>query len=718
MRSRAARWSGRSLILLFAGAAGCGGDANLSGPGTTGTLEITTSTSGPETDPDGYTVQVDGDNGQAIGSAATISRSDISAGSHTVQLAGLAANCSVTGENPRNVSVTAGQTMAVTFEVICGASSGGLQVTTSTTGPAPDADGYAITVDGSERGIIGASAGSSLDGIAAGQHEIGLSGVAGNCTVGGDNPQIVTVTPGASATVTFTVTCAAPPANAGSLRISTATSGADPDANGYRFAVDGGSAQPIGVNSSTTVTNVGAGSHSVRLSGLSGNCKVQGANPRSIIVAGGATAEASFAISCSATSGSLQISTSTTGSNPDPDGYTVSVDGGAAQPIGVNATLPVAGVPAGAHQVALSGLASNCSVQGDNPKQVTVSVGASASVAFTITCSTTTGSSWAPMASGTNTFLEFVSGSSASNVFAAGQNLGCNTSNCGVMTILHYNGTGWATQYTHGGGVRGLWAAPSGQAFALAEGPFSGPLLYYDGQQWSAMAAQPPAPVEPDEISLNAIWGTSATDVFAVGEKFTGIGNSLGYIVHYNGTQWAVMNLPNADYLRLSGIWGSAPTDVYVVAQYVPYDSEPTDSRAVILHYDGQAWSEVLREPNLNLDHIWGSSATDVFATGSTVAPGGATVGAIWHFDGTRWSAVSIPQTPALYSVWGSSSRDVYVLALGNGPFNTSGNIWHFDGTSWTEIKTKASGLLDIWGSSATDIFAVGADGTILHGPR
>ncbi len=140
--------------MLFAGAAGCSGD-NLTIPPGSSTLEITTTTTGTETDPDGYTVQVDGDNGQAIGTAATISRTGISAGDHTVQLGGLAANCTVTGENPRTVSVPDGQSMTVTFAVTCGPTSGGLQVTASTTGPAPDADGYSVTVDGTEAGTVG-----------------------------------------------------------------------------------------------------------------------------------------------------------------------------------------------------------------------------------------------------------------------------------------------------------------------------------------------------------------------------------------------------------------------------------------------------------------------------------------------------------------------------------------------------------------------------------
>ena len=83
---------------------------------------------------------------------------------------------------------------------------------------------------------------------------------------------------------------------------------------------------------------------------------------------------------------SLIITTSTTGVDLDPDGYSVSVDGLAAQPIGVQASVTIDRLQDGQHSVKLSGMASNCTVQGQNPSPVSVSSGATASVAFEVTC--------------------------------------------------------------------------------------------------------------------------------------------------------------------------------------------------------------------------------------------------------------------------------------------------------------------------------------------
>ena len=85
--------------------------------------------------------------------------------------------------------------------------------------------------------------------------------------------------------------------------------------------------------------------------------------------------------------GSLNVTTSTTGSNL-PSGYTVSVDGGASQSIGANATVTFADLPAGSHTVVLSGVPSNCTVSGSATQTVTVPSGATATASYSVSCVT------------------------------------------------------------------------------------------------------------------------------------------------------------------------------------------------------------------------------------------------------------------------------------------------------------------------------------------
>ena len=189
------RYRGVVLLALVAVTTTCGGGEELIGP-TSGTLEVTSSTTGTELDVDGYTIQIDGQAGRALGPTATIRFTEITPGSHTVLLAGLTANCTVAGDNPRSVSVTAGQTTEAAFAITCSPTTGRLHITATTTGPSPDPDGYTVTLDGTSRGALATSGEITIEGLTPGPHSMGLSDVSGNCQVEGDNPRTADIPAG------------------------------------------------------------------------------------------------------------------------------------------------------------------------------------------------------------------------------------------------------------------------------------------------------------------------------------------------------------------------------------------------------------------------------------------------------------------------------------------------------------------------------------------
>src|SRR3989442_12399510 len=158
------------------------------------------------------------------------------------------------------------------------------------------------------------------------------------------------------------------------LAVSTSTSGSNLDPDGYTVTVDGGRSQSIGANGVATFVGLAAGDHTVLLSGVAQNCTVSGANPRTVSLIAGLVGATGFSLSCAAqpTTGDLAVSTSTTGSNLDPDGYTLTLDGGANRPIPTNGGGTFTGRPAGSHTIGLSGAAGNCSPSGGAPRTVDV----------------------------------------------------------------------------------------------------------------------------------------------------------------------------------------------------------------------------------------------------------------------------------------------------------------------------------------------------------
>src|SRR5207248_3256849 len=214
--------------------------------------------------------------------------------------------------------------------------------------------------------------------VSTGIHTVALSGVAANCTVSGGTSRTVSVQAGSTVSTAFSVSCAAPPPQTGNLTVNTSTSGSNIDADGYTVTVDGNASRAIGTNGSVTFTELAAGSHTVALSGVAANCSVSGGKSRTVSVPAGGTEAGRVSGRGTAPppqTGNLTVSTSTSGSNLDADGYTVTVDGGASQAIGTNGSVTFMGFAAGSHSVALSGVAANCSVSGANPQTVTVPSG-------------------------------------------------------------------------------------------------------------------------------------------------------------------------------------------------------------------------------------------------------------------------------------------------------------------------------------------------------
>src|SRR2546426_219451 len=295
---------------------------------TTGSLTVTTNTTGSNLDPDGYTVLVDGSQNKAIGINNSVTFSGLSPGNHSVQLNGLAQNCTVSS-NPRTVSITAGSTTKTTFSVGCTATTGTLKVTTSTSGSVPTSN-YTVTVDGnaaSAQQIAPNNGSVTFSNLSATGHSVALSGFPANCTVTSANPQSVNVPAGGTATVAFKVSCTAT-ATTGTLTIATSTRGQSLPGS-YTVTATGpsfptGESESIGANATVSAPGIVAGDYTVQLSGVPSNCMVSGANPRTVTVPAGGTGSTTFSVSCTgtATTGTLTIATSTTGQNL-PASYTV-----------------------------------------------------------------------------------------------------------------------------------------------------------------------------------------------------------------------------------------------------------------------------------------------------------------------------------------------------------------------------------------------------------
>jgi Tol biopolymer transport system component len=177
-----------------------------------------------------------------------------------------------------------------------------------------------------------------------------------------------------------------PPAP-GAIFVIVSPSGTDVVTFGYRASLDNGQTRSLdSLTSRATFFDVEPGPHTVRLEGLAPNCSVVGQNPMPVTVVSEIATTAQFNVSCVANVGTLRVTTVTTGSGQDPDGYVVMVDGVQRSAIGANAAVAIADLRVGQHQVSLAQVASNCRVSSQQSVSVNVTFQATVDVLFNIQC--------------------------------------------------------------------------------------------------------------------------------------------------------------------------------------------------------------------------------------------------------------------------------------------------------------------------------------------
>lgn len=181
--------------------------------------------------------------------------------------------------------------------------------------------------------------------------------------------------------------------------------------------------------------------------------------------------------------------------------------------------------------------------------------------------------------------------------------------------------------------------------------------------------------VETQLVRFSGVWGSSASHVFAVGNR--------GTIVHFDGSRWNRQKSGTGK--DLAAVWVASPTDAFAVGL-----------DGVILHFDGRGWEKQKSGTSKSLLAVWGSSASDVYAVGRD--------GTILHFDGRAWTRQPSPTRFDLSAAWGTSSADVFAAGA-------HGTVIHFDGTKWFQADRSFGWFwtfTSLGGTSLGNVYAGG----------
>ncbi len=237
--------------------------------------------------------------------------------------------------------------------------------------------------------------------------------------------------------------------------------------------------------------------------------------------------------------------------------------------------------------------------------------------------------------------------------------------------------------------LEGVWAGSGSEVFAVGE---NGLILKYDGSSWRTMNSG-------TGFALEGVWGKSGQDVFATGGDIGLVGG--GIILHYDGNTWTNITPTHMSALTfIGGAWGpSESADVYFS---VTDASSLFSISGIIWHYNGSSWQTAVGKERgfAALESISGTSGSNMFASGDK--------GTLLHYDGSSWTPMNSGTSNWLIRTWCNGSK---VFAVGQ-----KGTIVQYDGSSWTSMNSgTGSDLKGIWGRNESDVFASGKNGTILR---
>jgi len=206
-----------------------------------------------------------------------------------------------------------------------------------------------------------------------------------------------------------------------------------------------------------------------------------------------------------------------------------------------------------------------------------------------------------------------------------------------------------------------------------------GTIIHYNGTQWQLVDS-------PTKSRLNDVYFIASNDGWAVGDS--------GVIVHYNGTDWQ-----NVSTFDSTNNW----TSVYFVSQVNGYICNLQGS---IVYYDGVNWE-------LNY-HIYGAGWQSLYFTS----------------EDEGWVVGYKGKSYYKYGMWNHVDslnfcfNDVFMLSATSGwvtssPAKSGPNsalTWHYNGTEWNLVDNPAPddswGLPGIYFTDENNGWAVGGRGS------
>jgi len=269
---------------------------------------------------------------------------------------------------------------------------------------------------------------------------------------------------------------------------------------------------------------------------------------------------------------------------------------------------------------------------------------------------------------------------------------------------------------------------------------------HWDGDTWQEMATpgpmglQSPRPMNVgggggyagDVLRLNAVAGTAADDVWAVGNDQQG-DTHHALIMHWNGAQWETAPVPQSlDTFRVSleAVVALAHDDAWAVGTYETPGDRRDATAPLTLHWDGAQW-EMTPTPSApapdgtpaairgQLRAVSATARDDVWAVGAQTTGGNASSPLILHWNGARWDLAPAPGAGGvvgeLRGVSDNGRGDAWAVGVpdaGKQPLVLRGNGAAWQTITVPDVPGSLARLVAVAALAPDDVWAVGSSST------
>lgn len=239
------------------------------------------------------------------------------------------------------------------------------------------------------------------------------------------------------------------------------------------------------------------------------------------------------------------------------------------------------------------------------------------------------------------------------------------------------------------------------------------PLAYrWNGSTWQPM----PLPAGLPYTALERVKAFSPTEAWAVGAGSSGT-QTAATVTHWNGTSWTPAATPFTTALGLSmnAIAGSSSTDIWAVGQAQSGGYHNKVRHSVVLHYNGSSWAQAAIPDTGGLIGVAAISPAEAWALSWD--------GNVLHWDGTAWtiktkfiggSAIAAVSSAGVWiagvyasntlslaryngSGWSTVTAPAGISTMTGGAALASGGLW-FAGSEFQANGTTAPAVLGITG--------------------